>query len=184
MSEGEGINFVRAIRDDVLSTLNAILPKAINEVLDETIAEYKSKLKFEAPMQQALPKQIPSNTYATIASSHLGTQHLGLEIQRFNHNNRWYMNHMYHKRETAFFKQVRCERLSAIYEDCLKHQYVPRGFRKDNYNVLSLDEYKKLHKNSIDRFQFEISILKSRIPLFRETVQNSEKEVTDFVQQL
>ena len=91
---------------------------------------------------------------------------------------------MYQKRENALFKQTRCEKLSAIYEDCQKLGYVPRGFRKDNYNVLNLDEYKKLQEHAMNRFIFECNILKSRIPMFQENIRQTDQEVKNFVNQL
>ena len=175
-TEGAGDDLARQLRDDVKSALIAILPKAITEVLDATLREYKEKLSREMKIIPAQP--ISNPTYAQVAK--IGPNAPQNEIQRFNEENRWYMNNMYHKREDAFFKQTRCEKLCAIYEDCRKLGYVPKGFRKDNYNVLTVEEYKKLHEYAMNRFIFECNILKSSIPMFQETIRRTDQEVKNF----
>ena len=177
-TEGAEDDLVRLLRDDVRRTLSVILPEAF----DQTLREYKIKLTSEF---NTIPRQPnPNPTYAQAAAAEVRQNAPQNEIQRFNEQNRWYMNNMYHKREDALFKRTRCEKLSAIYEDCQKLGYVPRGFRKDNYNLMSLDEYKQLHEHSMNRFVFECNILKSRIPMFQETIRRTDEEVKNFVNHL
>ena len=189
-SKGKIDDFNRLLRDDVRHILNAILPEAITGVLDEILREYKDKLTNEQ-------KTLPRLTYAETVTGTQGqlfphTQGQSVpqanvihdEIQRFNVENRWFMNNMYRKREAALFKQIRCERLTAIYEECQKLDYVPRGFRKDNYNLLTFDEYKKLHDFAKKRFMFEYNILKSHIPMFKETISRTDEVVKNFIDHL
>ena len=102
MPESERNQGAQALINDILKSLKAILPGAIKEVLDEIISEYKQNLTIATPHPP--PKQNIVGTYANITAGNTRQQSTFSEIQRFNESNRWYMDHMYHKRETAYFK--------------------------------------------------------------------------------
>ena len=96
--EGEASD-TRQLHDDIKRTLNAFLPKAITDVCDEILRDYKQKLSSRSENFPSLPNSNP-----TYAQSAMKLSDSSNEIQRFNEENRWFMNNMYRKRENALFK--------------------------------------------------------------------------------
>ena len=112
--EGDG-SYCKKLREDVLNTLNAILPKAVTEVLNETIANYKKNMNFEKIEET-------KKTYATATKQGPTDPHIiNRNMQRFNNTHAPYMNMMLRKREDALFKMKRCENLTTLYNLSLIH---------------------------------------------------------------
>ena len=59
MPEYSGTSQLEVLRKEVINTLNQIVPKALTDVLDKTLLEYKNRLKQEMSpnheQQQSLP---------------------------------------------------------------------------------------------------------------------------------
>ena len=67
MPENGETSHFNALRDDVINTLNKIVPKALTDILDKTILEYKQKLRQETlnNLQQHQPEG-ENRTYAGV----------------------------------------------------------------------------------------------------------------------
>ena len=105
------------------------------------------------------------------------------EVENFKRAYSSLCNDKLKEREENLYKYTRCDRLIALFNECLQEEpmYIPKEFRMDRYHVKSTQELNIVTKMDLKRFQGECEILNCRREEFSKRVKHIDEEILDLV---
>ena len=113
------------------------------------------------------------------------------EFEKFRSTNTHFLSQKLDERKDEYYKHSRCNKLSELYARIIEnntectdatHIYVPRKFRKDEYNIMSEAELIAISKFEQERLKSECEILQLRRDEFLNRTSKIDTDVKNFIQ--